>query len=89
MQSAVGEAAAALINARVGDGLEANIAYTRGSGPGAWIPTPPAFAAPATPWLAQMRPFTMKSAGYHLPDPPEALTSETWKRDYNLDRFVS
>ena len=82
---AVGEAAAlALISARTGDGLEANITYTPGSGPGAWIPTPPAFAAPAVPWLGQMRPFTMKSAGDHLPDPPEALSKEIWKRDYNL-----
>jgi hypothetical protein len=82
---AVGEASAlALISARTGDGLEANITYTPGSGPGAWIPTPPAFAAPAVPWLGQMRPFTMKSASDNLPDPPEALSTEIWKRDYNL-----
>jgi PAP2 superfamily len=85
---AVGEAAAMeLIRARAGDGLEANIAYTPGSGPGAWIPTPPAFAPPVTPWLAQMRPFIMKTAGDFLPDLPPALTSETYKRDYNLTRL--
>ena len=84
---AVGEAAALqLISARAGDGLEANIIYTPSSGPGAWIPTPPTFAAPVTPWLGQMRPFVMKTAGDFLPDPPPALTSETWKRDYNLTR---
>jgi hypothetical protein len=82
---AVGEAAAmAVINARAGDGLEANVSYTPGSGPGAWIPTPPAFAAPVTPWLGQMRPFTMKAADDYLPDAPPSLDSETWKRDYNL-----
>ncbi len=81
----VGEAAAMeVIRARTGDGLEANITYTPGSGPGAWIPTPPAFAPPVTPWLGQMRPFTMKSAADFLPEPPPALTSETWKRDYNM-----
>jgi hypothetical protein len=38
----VGEAAAAaLIAARTGDGLEANVPYTPGSGPGVWQPTPP------------------------------------------------
>jgi hypothetical protein len=85
---AVGEAAAmAVINARLGDGLEANISYTPGSGPGAWIPTPPAFAAPVVPWLGQMRPFTMKAAADFLPDGPAALTSEDWKRDYNLTRI--
>ena len=85
---AVGEAAAmAIISARTGDGLEANITYIPGSGPGAWIPTPPAYAAPVTPWLGQMRPFTMKAAADFLPDGPEALTSEDWKRDYNLTRL--
>jgi len=85
---AVGEAAAmAVISARTGDGLEANITYTPGKGPGAWIPTPPAFGAPVTPWLGQMRPFTMRTAADFLPDPPPALTSEDWKRDYNLTRL--
>ncbi len=85
---AVGEAAAmAVISARTGDGLEANVPYVPGSGPGAWIPTPPAFAAPVTPWLGQMRPFTMRSAGDFLPDPPPSLSSETWERDYNLTRI--
>jgi len=81
----VGEgAASALISARTGDGLEANVPYVPGSGPGAWIPTPPAFAPPVTPWLGQMRPFTMRSAGDFLPAAPPSLDSETWKRDYNL-----
>ncbi|HEY1754570.1 MAG TPA: vanadium-dependent haloperoxidase [Bryobacteraceae bacterium] len=85
---AVGEAAAmAVINARQGDGLEANVNYTPGSGPGAWIPTPPAFAAPAVPWLGQMRPFVLKAAADFLPDGPTSLTSEDWKRDYNLTRI--
>src|ERR1039457_5975700 len=85
---AVGEAAAmAIISARTSDGLEANVTYLPGSGPGAWIPTPPAFASPVTPWLGQMRPFTMKSAGDFLPDGPTALSSEAWKRDYNLTRL--
>jgi len=84
---AVGEAAAmAVISARTGDGLEASVSYTPGSGPGAWIPTPPAYAAPAVPWLGQMRPFTMKSPSDQLPDPPRAFSSEPWSRDYNLTR---
>lgn len=85
---AVGEAAAmAIISARTGDGLNANVIYTPGSGPGAWIPTPPAFGPPVTPWLGQMRPFTMKAAADFLPDGPAALNSEDWKRDYNLTRI--
>ena len=47
---AVGEAAAAaLIAARTGDGLEANVPYVPGTGPGAWIPTPPAFLPRGNP----------------------------------------
>jgi hypothetical protein len=84
---AVGQAAAsALISARSDDGLEANVPYVPGSGPGAWIPTPPAFAAPVTPWLGQMRPFTMRAASDFLPDRPPSLTSEIWERDYNMTR---
>ena len=85
----VGEAAAAaLIAARSGDGLEANVPFVPGSGPGVWVPTPPALAAAATPWLAQMRPFTMITAGDFRPDGPTPLGSEPWKRDYNLTRVL-
>jgi hypothetical protein len=80
-------AAAALIAERTGDGLNANVPYTPGSGPGIWQPTPPGFLPAATPWLGQMRPFTMQSAGQFLPDGPTALTSEEWVADYNVTRF--
>src|SRR5262249_35051065 len=55
-----GEAAAnAVLAARVGDhrndpDLEG---YTPASGPGVWIPTPPAFANPQTPFLQFVTPF--------------------------------
>ncbi len=84
----IGEAAAtALISERTGDGLNAKIPYTPGSGPGLWEPDPPS-APPVTPWLGQMRPFTMRSAGQFLPDGPTALASEEWVADYNLTRLV-
>jgi len=80
---AVGEAAAAaLIAARTGDGLEANVPYTPGSGPGVWQPTPPAYAPAAVPWVGQMRPFTMKNADQFLPPGPPSLSSSQWQRDY-------
>lgn len=83
----VGEAsAAAIIAARTGDGLEANIAYTPGSGPGVWQPTPPAHLAAATPWLGDMRPFTMKDPAQFLPDGPTPLDSVDWERDYAITR---
>jgi len=86
--TATGEAAAAiLIAARAGDGLEANVPYTTGNGPGVWQPTPPAFLAALTPWLGQMRPFTMKSADQFLPAGPTPLTSERWVVEYNVTRL--
>ena len=86
---AVGEAAAqALIAARLGDGLEANVPYTPGSGPGVWQPTPPGFLAAATPWLGQMRPFTFTSASQFLPPGPYALSTEEWAANYDVTRLL-
>ena len=79
----VGEAAAAaIIAARTGDGLEADVPYTPGSGPGVWQPTPPKFLPAAVPWLGQMRPFTMNSPSQFLPEGPTPLDSVQWERDY-------
>ncbi|MGA7766119.1 MAG: vanadium-dependent haloperoxidase [Candidatus Sulfotelmatobacter sp.] len=81
----VGEASAqALITARANDGLLANVPYTPPVGPGFWLPTPPAFGPPLTPWLGQMVPFTMSSAAQFFPDEgPDALDSQQWIDDYN------
>jgi hypothetical protein len=85
---AVGEgAAAALIAARAEDGLEADVAYSPGSGPGVWQPTPPRFGPALTPWLGQLRPFTMTSTSQFLPDGPTPLTSDAWVDDYNQTRL--
>src|SRR6266700_5615776 len=54
-------AAARIIALRTGDGRGASVPYTYpiSPEPGVWIPTPPAFAPPATPWVAHVVPFTM------------------------------
>ncbi len=81
--AAVGEASAnALIAARTGDGLEAKVPYTVGSGPGVYQLTSPNFSAPATPWLGELRPFTMTSPSQFLPGGPTPLNSVDWERDY-------
>lgn len=82
---AIGEAAAqALINARANDGLLANVSYTPPVGPGFYQRTPPAFAAPLTPWLGQMVPFTMTGPAQFFPDEgPTPLDSQQWIDDYN------
>jgi hypothetical protein len=83
----VGEiAAASIVAVRTGDGRDAIVSYTYPTSPepGVWIPTPPAFAPPATPWVGQMVPFTMQSADQFLPvNGPPALGSQQWTREYD------
>jgi hypothetical protein len=82
----VGEAAAnAVLAARAGDHrndpeLEG---YTPGTGPGAWIPTPPAFANPQTPFLRFVTPFGYDDPARFRPHAPPALRSRTYTADYN------
>jgi hypothetical protein len=79
-------AAASIVALRAGDGRAANVPYTYPTSPqpGVWIPTPPAFAPPATPWVAQMVPFTMQSAYQFLPvNGPPSLGSRQWAQEYN------
>src|SRR3954452_16243541 len=78
-------AAASIVALRTGDGRGENVPYTYPSSPqpGVWIPTPPAFVPPATPWVAQMIPFTMQSAYQFLPvNGPPSLGSRQWAQEY-------
>jgi hypothetical protein len=83
----VGQAAAnGIITLRLSDGRGANVPYTYPAVPtaGVWIPTPPGFLSPLTPWAGQMQPFTMRNASQFLPDePPPDLRSEEWADDFN------
>jgi len=76
-------AAAALIARRLNDGRDAPIGYTPGTGPGAWQPTPPAFLAAQTPWIAFVLPFTMNAPSQFRPGPPPALGSDKWEDAFN------
>lgn len=86
---AVGLAAATnIIILRTGDGRLTPIGVTSSfstlpPGPGVWRLTPPAFAAPQTPWLAEVRPFILQSAEQFLPDPPPSLQSREWVDAFN------
>jgi hypothetical protein len=76
-------AAAALIARRVNDGRDAPIGYTPGTGPGVWQPTPPAFLAAQTPWVAFVQPFTMRAPSQFRPGPPPPLASDKWEDAFN------
>ena len=75
------EVASLFLASRAGDGRDAPITYTPGTGPGAWIPTSP--APPAVVYLSQMRPFVMRTASQFRADGPPALTSEQYTADFN------
>ena len=75
------EVALLFLASRAGDGRDAPITYTPGSGPGAWIPTSP--IPPAVVYLSQMRPFAMQTASQFRGDGPPALTSEQYTADFN------
>jgi len=51
-------------------------------GPGVWRLTPP-YAAPQTPWVANVRPFILHSAAQFLPGPPPSLSSSEWVQAYD------
>jgi hypothetical protein len=80
----VGLAAAMnIINLRDGDGRRTPIGVTSpfptlAPAAGVWRLTPPAFAAPQTPWVGDVRPFILQSADQFLPDPPPSLQSTEW-----------
>ena len=86
---AVGLAAATnIIALRTGDGRLTPIGVTSSfptlpPGPGVWRLTPPAFAAPQTPWVGGVRPFILQSADQFLPDPPPSLQSSEWVEAFN------
>jgi hypothetical protein len=76
------QAAQDLLAARAGDGLEANVPYTFGSGPGVWtLPMGTAATTPQTPWVGQMRPFLIDRPDEFLPPPPPGLTTGRYAKD--------
>jgi hypothetical protein len=81
---AVGQqTAAGILALRANDGRDATVTYSPGSGPGVWQPTPPGFVAAAAPEAAHVQPFALNSPSQFRAEPPPALTSDTWARDYN------
>ena len=80
------QVAAAVIALRSNDGILGVNNYSfQTPGPGVYQPTPPfPYSGPQTPWIANMTPFTMTSAGQFLPDEgPTPLGSDQWAEDYN------
>lgn len=57
------------------DGAGITVPYTPGTAPGAWQPTPPAFAASLFPQWPAVTPFALTNGAQFRPPAPPALTS--------------
>ena len=66
--------------------------FTGGTGIGQWRPTPSLIGSPPAPpsgapmavhWMAGFDPFTLTSPARFRADPPPALTSERYRKDYD------
>lgn len=82
------EVAAAWLAQRQGDGRNASVPYTYGTGPGTYQATPPAFAPAVTPWLAKMRPFVLTSPAQFRAYGPPDLTSIRFAKDFEAVRIL-
>jgi hypothetical protein len=72
-----------MIAARASDGSATPLPYTPQIGPGYWQPTPPAFAPAAFLHWASLTPFGLTRPNQFRSDPPPALTSNQYRRDYD------
>ncbi len=75
-------AAAAMLDAREGDGFLDPFTAVIGTDPGEWRPTPPAGTDPDG-WISWMKPFLMESPDQFRSSGPNALTSDKYAKEYN------
>jgi hypothetical protein len=81
---AAGHAAAqTMMAARANDGRGGPFTPVIGTTPGAWRPTPPAFAPDPAPWVGNVRPFLVPSVEMLRSAGPNPLTSRAYARDFN------
>ena len=85
------EAAAGIIALRACDGsfpAQPPPPFIGGTAPGVWRPTPPANLAMAVTWLGNVTPFAMNRPSQFRSDPPPALTSREYAKDYDEVKAV-
>jgi hypothetical protein len=76
------QAAAAMIASRANDGAFGSQAWTVGTGPGQWRPTPPGFGNSGA-WFAYMKPFLIPDPARFRTAGPPALSSHRYAREVN------
>src|SRR5438128_4283066 len=75
--------ASQILGARANDGSDAIVPPPGGSGPGVWVPTPPAFLPYLLPQWGFVTPFAMNSSSQFRPPGPPSLDSEQYAADYD------
>jgi hypothetical protein len=71
-----------ILAARANDGSNAIVQPPGGSGPGVWVPTPPAFLPYLLPQWGFVAPFGMSSSSQFRPPGPPSLDSQQYVADY-------
>jgi hypothetical protein len=71
-----------ILTVRAHDGSNATVPPPSGSGPGAWVPTPPAFLPYLLPQWGFVVPFGMRNSSQFRPPGPPALDSQQYAADY-------
>jgi PAP2 superfamily len=72
-----------ILAARANDGSNAVVLPPGGSGPGVWVPTPPAFSPYLLPQWGFVVPFAMSSSSQFRPPGPPSLDSQQYADDYD------
>src|SRR5437870_11922299 len=72
-----------ILPARANDGFDPILPPPGGSGPGVWVPTPPAFLPYLLPQWGFVMPFAMSSSSQFRPPGPPSLDSQRYAADYN------
>jgi hypothetical protein len=72
-----------ILAARANDGSNAIVPAPDGSGPGGWVPTPPAFLPYLLPQWGFVVPFGMSSSSQFRPPGAPSLDSQRYTADYN------
>jgi hypothetical protein len=71
-----------ILAARANDGSDAVVLPPVGSGPGVWVPTPPAFLPYLLPQWGFVVPFGMSRSSQFRPPGPPSLDSQQYAADY-------
>ena len=65
------------------DGAKVTVTYVPGTGPGDWVPTPPAYAPAVDPQWGNVTPFALSSSSQFQPPPPPVITSAEYAHEVN------